>query len=276
MHRCQYCVIALCAAVVVLDDASRGIGLAESNVEQGQIAATYRVDLTAFNLGEFNLTAKLQGPAYKLQAQGRFSFITGLIYRASGRTTSTGKLSKVGAEPASFTVNYKGGDKKEERRISFADGAVEQVSIIPPKKDNPHRVPITEAQLQHVLDPLTAAFLSVRSDETSSDLDVCKQTIPVFDGRQRFDLILTPKRSETVEDDAPANLSGQVAVCRVKFVPIAGHRPDHPGVKFMTETDDIEVWLVSPPGTDRYIPYKIFVPTALGGGRATLTEIQVR
>ena len=110
---------------------------AEETTQRTQIAATYRVDLAAFNLGDFHLTAKLKGPAYELMAQGRFSLISGMIYRASGRTTSTGKLSKAGVEPSRFTVTYKGGKKKEERRISFVNGAVDQVSIVPPKKQNP-------------------------------------------------------------------------------------------------------------------------------------------
>ena len=171
------------------------LGLAEETPGRAQIAATYRVDLAAFNLGDFHFTAKLEGPAYELQAQGRFSLISGMIYRASGRTTSTGNLSKLGAEPSRFAVTYKGGKKKEERRISFVNGAVDQVSILPHKKQNPRNVPVTADQLEQVLDPLTAAFLSVRSNGSLSYLDICRQTVPVFDGKQRFDIILTPKPS---------------------------------------------------------------------------------
>ena len=145
-------------------------------------------------------------------------------------------MSKLSAEPSRFTVTYKGGKKKEERRISFVDGAVDQVSIVPPKKQNPRSVPVTANQLENVLDPLTAAFLSVRSNGSRNYLDICQQTVPVFDGRQRFDIILTPKRSERVDENVPTGLSGPFAVCRVKFVPIGGYRPDHPGIKFMTQT----------------------------------------
>jgi len=274
MNKRRVCVIAL-GALLGLCSSLCGLGFAEETDERIQIAATYRVDLAAFNLGEFHLTAKLKGPAYELKAQGRFSLISGMIYRASGRTESTGKLSKVGAEPSRFTVTYKGGSKKEERRLSFVDGAVDQVSIVPRKKPNPRSVPITTAQLEHVLDPLTAAFLSVRSNGSLSHLNICQQTLPVFDGKQRFDIILTPKRSERLEENAPTGLSGPLAVCRVKFVPVGGYRPDHPGIKFMTQTDDIEVWLVSLPRTDLYIPYRIVVPTTWGSGLITLSEIKL-
>ena len=274
MNKRRVAVIVL--AALWLCGSLRDLGLAEETVERAQIAATYRVDLAAFNLGDFHLTAKLKGPAYELMAQGRFSLITGLIYRASGKTTSTGKLSKVGVKPSRFTVTYKGGSKKEERRLSFVDGAVDQVSIVPRKRPNPRNVPIAKDQLEHVLDPLTAAFLSVRSKGSPSDLNICQQTVPVFDGKQRFDIILTPKRAERLEENAPPGLSGPLAVCRVKFVPIGGYRPDHPGIKFMTQTDDIEVWLVSLPRTDLYMPYRIVVPTTWGSGLITLSEIKLR
>jgi hypothetical protein len=274
MIRRRLAVIAL-GALLGFCSSLRDLGLAEETSGRGQITATYRVDLAAFNLGYFHLSAKLKGQAYELQAQGRFSLITGMLYRASGRTTSTGKLSRVGAIPSRFTVNYKGGSKKEERRLSFVDGAVDKVSIVPRKKRNPRSVPVTADQLEHVLDPLTAAFLSVRYNGSLSYLNICRQTVPVFDGKQRFDIILTPKRSESAEESAPSGLSGPLAVCRVKFVPIGGYRPDHPGIKFMTQTDDIEVWLVSVPRTSLYIPYRIVVPTAWGSGLITLSEIKL-
>jgi hypothetical protein len=250
-----------------------GVGLAQPSSDRCQIEATYRVDLAAFNLGDFHLTAKLKGANYTLKAQGEFSFITSMIYRASGKTTSSGRLSKLGAEPSRFTVNYKGGGKKEERRLSFVDGAVDEVSIVPKKRQNPRNVPISAGQLERVLDPLTAAFLSVRSNGSAGPLDVCQQTVPVFDGKQRFDIVLSPKRLESANADAPAGLSGPMPVCRVKFVPIGGYRPDHPGIKFMAQTDEIEVWLFPIPRTNLNFPYRIAVPTTLGSGVITLREI---
>jgi Protein of unknown function (DUF3108) len=209
-----------------------------------------------------------------MQGEGKFSLLAGLLYKASGTTTSTGKMTKMGPEPSRFTVSFKGGDKKEVRRLRFADGAVSKVSITPRKKLNPRHVPVTEEQLANVLDPLTAAFLSARSNGQRGDLDVCHQTVPVFDGRQRYDIVLTPKRIDGVTK-GPADLSGPVAVCKVKFMPIGGYRPDNPGIKFMTENEQIEVWLVSLPRTPLYVPYQIFVPTAWGRGSVTLTDIKI-
>jgi hypothetical protein len=42
----------------------------------------------------------------------------------------------------------------------------------------------------------------------------------------------------------------------------------------MSQTDKIEVWLVSLPGTDMYLQYRIVQPTVVGYGSATLTSFQ--
>jgi hypothetical protein len=239
--------------------------------------ATYDAGLAGMSLGTFKVIATFDGGAYQMAADGRFSLLAGLLYSATGKTTSRGTLNGAAAQPAAFTLDYDGGKKREQRRMRFDHGAVSDVDIVPrKKKKNPRDVPVSAEQLKDVLDPLTAAFLSVRSDAPAGDPEVCDQTIPVFDGKQRFDLVLTPKRSERLGDGAPHGLDGAVAVCRVRYKPISGHRPDHPGVQFMTKTDEIEAWLVPVPRTDLYVPYKILVPTGWGGGSVTLTGLKAK
>jgi len=257
-------------ALLVFCAPSRDPGWAEQTPAGAQILATYQVDLAGFSLGEFHLAIALEGLNYEIKGKGRFSLLAGALYRGAGNAASTGTLTKAGPQPSSFTVSYKGGGKKERRRMSFADGAVSQVSIIPRKKPSRRRVPVTNDQLEDVLDPLSAAFLNVRHDNP-----VCDNTLPVFDGRLRFDIVLTPKRADTLPKEAPTDLSGPAAVCEVKFVPIAGHKPDNPGLKFMSETEQIEVWLVPLPRTAMYLPYWIGLPTPIGRGSATLTEIKI-
>ncbi len=269
--------VAFLALVPFLFLAGMDEGSGEDRPAKGRVEATYRVDWAGMNLGEFRLNAEFKGSAYEMKAQGEFSVLAGLVYRATGTTTSTGKMTRLGPEPSRYTLTFKGGDKKETRRMDFnGDGAI-KVSITPKKKQNPlKRVPVTKEQLEDALDPLTAAFLYTRYNGPRGDLKVCHQTVPVFDGQQRFDIVLTPKRADRLDaSKGPIGLSGPVAVCKVKFKPISGYRPDHPGIKFMSETEEIEVWLVSLPRTPLYVPYQIFVPTAWGRGVATLTEIKM-
>ena len=107
---------------------------------------------------------------------------------------------------------------------------------------------------------MTAAFLYARSENLNGDLKVCDQTVPVFDGEQRFDLILKPRRTAKLDKNAST----------------AGDRPDNPGIKLMSETNDIEVWFVSLLGTEMYVPYHIVLPTLVGYGSATSTSFKIQ
>jgi hypothetical protein len=269
------CPIALAALLGALGPWTAG-SLAEDRPAQTELRATYRVDLAALNLGEFHVNASFNGPTYEMRAKGKFSLITGILYRASGKTMSKGQWLKGAPQPAKFMVSFEDGKKKEARELRFADGAVREIDIVPNKKQNPRRrVPVTQEQLEHVLDPLTAAFLSAHSDGPPGDLAVCNQTVPVFDGKQRYDIILKPKRPDVVGDDAPPALAGPVAVCQVRYVPISGYKLNHAGIKYVAENEDIEVWLAPVPRTALYIPYRVVMPTAWGTGAVTLTEMEL-
>ena len=241
-----------------------------------RITAVYRVDLAGFNLGDFRLTTQFRGADYEMRGEGRFSVLQGLIFEWRGTTASKGKFLGTGPEPAMYALNFQGGAKSQQLRMTFDGGAVTQISRVPRKKPNPHVIPITKEQLMGVLDPMTAAFLYARSANPNGDIKVCEQTIPVFDGEARFNLILKPKRTVKLQKNSSTGYSGFAAVCRVKFIPISGYRPDNPGIKLMSETNEIEVWLVSLPGTEMYVPYRIVLPTLVGYGSATSTSFHIQ
>jgi hypothetical protein len=254
---------------------SSGVFAEDAHPEATQIIASYRIYFAGFHFGDVSLTMALKGSEYQMNGEGRFSVLGGLIYDWHGTTTSSGKIAETGPKPSIYTLSYSGGHKHADLRISFSDGAVSQILLSPRKHPNPRDIPVTKEQLRGVLDPMTGAFLRARPDLSNADLKVCDETIPVFDGERRFDLMLTPKRRVQVESETPNGYSGFAAVCGVKFVPVSGYRPDNSATKYMAHTDEIEVWLVPLPATVFYMPYRISVPTGFGSGSAELTSFQV-
>jgi uncharacterized protein DUF3108 len=254
-----------------------GEALAE-DVGQGatQITATYGVYWAGLHFGDVRLIITVQNSDYQMKGDGRFSVLGGWIYEWRGDTTSAGKLSSSVPKPSLYTLSYSGGDNHGDVRISFAGGAVSDVSISPKKRPNPKNIPVTKDQLRGVLDPMTGAFIRARPNLSDADLKVCDDTIPAFDGKLRFDIVLVPKQQRRVESKIPNGYSGLAAVCGVKFVPISGFRPDDRGIKFMSShSDAIEVWLVRVPSTVLYLPYRISIPTAFGSGSAEMLSLRV-
>ena len=92
MSRGRVAVLAL--GVLLLCGAPYEFCAAREAAKRVQLAATYRVEFGAFNLGDFHLTATLAEPKYELKAKGKFSFISGMVYRASGQNGNHGKTFK--------------------------------------------------------------------------------------------------------------------------------------------------------------------------------------
>ncbi len=161
-----------------------------------RIVAIYRVDLGSFNLGDFRVTTTFRGDGYEMRGEGRFSILEGLVYDWRGSSASAGRVTPDGPEPSMYALNYTDGGKRgEQLRMTFDDGAVRNISIQPRTRALPGTIPVTREQLEGVLDPLSGAFLTARSANPNGDLSVCNQMLPVFDGKQRFDLVLKPKKA---------------------------------------------------------------------------------
>jgi hypothetical protein len=241
-----------------------------------RIVAVYRVDIGNFNLGEFKLTTTFRGDDYEMRGEGRFKVLEGLIYEWRGVTASYGRVTDTGPEPTMYAFNYADSAKAAERlRMTFDGRAVTDVSIIPKDRPLPRTIPVTREQLEGVLDPMSGAFLTAQSDNPNGDLSVCNKTLPVFDGRQRYDLVVSPKRAVTVKRTTPRGYGGPAVICRVKFIPIAGYQPDNPAIRLMQQSNEIEVWLIPVRASNMYVPYRIVLPTPVGYGSAIVTSIQV-
>jgi hypothetical protein len=246
-----------------------------SRVPAMRIALGYRIDLDNFNLGNFRFTASLNGSDYRVQGAGHFSILGGLLYDLRTTTASSGKVTSTGPEPAAYMLSYAGGGDSGRLRMTFDSGAITTLSIIPRRERDAREIPVTKNQLAGVLDPIAAALFRARSNDPTGDLKVCDQTVPVFDGEWRYDLVLTPKRKAAVRKQATTGYASYAVVCKVRFKPISGYALDDPNIRVMSYTDDIEVWLVPLSGTDMYVPYHLRLPTDSGLLSVTSTALRV-
>jgi hypothetical protein len=120
---------------------------------------------------------------------------------------------------------------------------------------------VTAANRRSIVDPLTAMlFSSAAAGETLSQ-EVCRRTLPIFDGHQRYDLKLAFKRMDKVT--AEKGYAGPVVVCSVSYEPIAGHRASIPLVKYLSEGREMEMALAPIAGTRLLAPFRLSVVSML-------------
>ncbi|MEZ5817462.1 MAG: DUF3108 domain-containing protein [Hyphomicrobiaceae bacterium] len=240
---------------------------AEAEPWPSKVDATYRIAFNGFDIGTFEFRADTTGSSYAMRGDAQLSALLG-AFKWQGATRSSGTLTSSGPRPAGYTFDFSGIGKQGSIKLGFQHGNITSVSMQPPQPPTPDVVPVREAHLKAALDPLSAVLAISR---TSSG-NPCQRRIPVFDGKQRFDLVFSFLRQQAVAEARPSGQPSVALVCRVRFVPIAGHRMSEE-TKHMASTDGIEISLRPVPSASIYVPYQISVPTI--AGTATLTSERV-
>jgi hypothetical protein len=251
--------VCACAATVV-----------EANSDT--LRVTYGVSLVGLPIGIAHVTADLTPSRYSVDFRARLSGIASLVSNARGASTGTGAIVGGHVMPATFATTASSSKMTRTIRMALADNAVTGVEIAPPFDDNPDRIPLTEKDKRGIVDPVGAFVIPAPTDSGPTSPSACNRTIPIFDGWTRFDIKLSYVGQREVSTKGYA---GPVAICAARYVPIAGHRPDKPATKFMTENKDIEVWLAPVRGASVLLPFRVSVRTMIGIAVAEATEFSV-
>jgi len=242
-----------------------------------KLSAIYKIRFAGLNLGDFKVWSNVAGGKYSIQGQGKIKFLTGMIFEIKGGSSSSGRVSGKNSRPIpdAFSFTFTTKKKQGYLRMKFTNGAVAQVASQPPLRTHPDAIQVTAKHVNGVLDPLTALFFAVRATRPGDHGSVCDRNVAVYDGKYRFDLQLSHKKTVRVLKKGKTGYSGPAAICQVKFVPIAGHRHHESNMTFMSNTNDIEVWMIPLPQSNMYAPYHISVPTPYGTAQATARSFHV-
>ncbi|MFG1345257.1 DUF3108 domain-containing protein [Xanthobacter autotrophicus DSM 431] len=227
----------------------------------GRLNAKYTLTVGGVELGRGSIVVEAGDAAYEISGSARVTGVLRAVSSGKGVAAARGALSGSKMVPRVYALNAEADGKEETARLAMSGGAVKEMDVEPPLKPYPDRVPITPDALQNVLDPMSGAFVYVPGSADLLSSAACDRSVPVFDGRQRYDIALSYLRTEKVKAEG---YNGQAVVCSVRYNPVSGHRPTRYTVKYMMENKDIFVWLVPVAGTRLLAPFKISVATMIG------------
>ena len=228
---------------------------------QGRVEATYRATLAGIPIGSGSWIVDIGPKHYAGAATGRASGLVRVLVSGEGSSTVRGAVKQGRLIPATFVSNIHSSESYDTR-MEMSGGNVKALKNDPPLLESPDRVPLTDTHRRGVLDPMTALMIAVPGTGEVVSGEACHAKLPIFDGRQRFDLALSFKRMEGVETEK--GYRGPAVVCSASYVPIAGHRPGRYVIRYLQETRDIEIWLAPIAGTRVLIPYRVSIPTLFG------------
>ncbi|MBS7590457.1 DUF3108 domain-containing protein [Ancylobacter defluvii] len=238
----------------------------------GKLEARYKLSLAGLELGRAAFLLEVDDGSYTASGSARLTGVVQAVSSGKGSAGARGAVQRDGLMPRSFAMEAETDRKAEAIRLSLAGGNVTDTKVEPPVPAAADRVPVSDKDKRGVLDPMTAAlFLAPGSGDLMAPKN-CERLLPIYDGRQRYDLDLSFERVDQVK--AEKGYAGPALVCRISYKPVAGHRANRTSVKYMTRNKDMYVWLAPVAGTRVLAPFRASVATAIGVAQIEAVSFQ--
>jgi hypothetical protein len=239
-----------------------GISPASPAGAQGRLEANYTASLAGLLVGSGGLVVDVGARDYHASGTGRVDGLAQMLSTSQGAVAAQGRINRDRLSPALYQASVSANKFDYDVRMVLQSGNVKDLVAEPPLVPAPDRVPITDSHRRGVLDPASAVLMPVAGTGDILGPAACDRTLPIFDGHQRFNVVLKFRRMESVK--AEVGYAGPVVVCNAIYQPVAGHRPGRYAIKYMQEQTDIEVWLAPIAGTRLLAPFRLTVPTMVG------------
>ncbi|WP_208974980.1 DUF3108 domain-containing protein [Pseudovibrio exalbescens] len=233
-----------------------------SHAKTEQVGGIYDISIAGFTVGRGTLSLVLQGSAYSAKVGMEPAGIGTLFSTGKGGAEATGWLRGSRVLPSRYTMASTAANRDFFVNLRQGSGHIRKAEVIPQFKPSKTRIKMTNRHKRNAVDPLSAAVIPVNSRSKVLDKSVCDRKLPIYDGWTRFDVELEYKTTKTVSG---RGYEGAVVVCKVKWTPVAGHRPERKNVKMLAAARDMEAWFAPVGSSSRVlIPYRISIPTSTG------------
>ncbi len=225
-----------------------------------RLDAHYAIKVARITVGKSEMLVTIGDAAFTSAASGQASGMLRILASGEGALRTTGAVVDGALVPASFILTTTSDKERDAVKMTIDGGNVKDLTA-QTSAPAEERVPVTEADRKGIVDPLTALLIRAEATGDVVAADACKRTLPIFDGRRRFDLALSFKRIEAVK---ATGYAGPAVVCAVALRPIAGHRRDSKLLKYLTDGRDIELVFAPIAGTRLLAPFRLSIISMLG------------
>jgi hypothetical protein len=239
-------------------------------------ATTVRAKYTIFYLGlpvgDIETVKTFGVSTYQSSVDARVAGIATVVSNFKMNMKSNGIIRKNVVQPNNFAAEETGSGEIQTMRMTLVGGSVKSAEIIPPVKDLDQRVPLLDEHKRDIVDPASTLIMTVPSGQDPLGPSACNRTFRMFDGFSRSDIALEFVKTEDVNT---SGYKGKVAVCSVRYLPIAGHKPAATMTKFMQSNAGIEMRLAPIPDTQQLLMVSATIPLPVGTASLQIEELQI-
>lgn len=236
-----------------------GFSTGAAQAATSSLRVVYAVRITGVRVGTATLLATLEDGRYVAQLQGRSSVFGRLVSQGSGEALARGAFGGTLPVPTSFDLNLDDEGEANIVRMRLSGGDVQELSVDPEPDEREDRIELTGQHQRDVVDPVSAFLMPVETAADATQPQACNRTIPVLDGRQRFDLALSFVRAQEI-----ASGNGTAIVCNMRYRPIAGHRANRRVNTRLAENPNMFIWLTQIGDSTVMAPTRMSIQLGIG------------
>lgn len=227
---------------------------AGAGAEDYRYDTSYSVALGILPIARMTFQTEVVSDRYTISGQFHSSGLVDIVREVAAKSTVSGTLAGGRMLPRRYALDYKSGKRTSTYEVEFSGGNVVETRVRPERPKPGSWVPVKASDLKAVLDPIGALLIP-------GDADVCGQTLPVYDGESRMDLVLSPNRSSRF---TAGNARGEAIVCSVRYVPKSGYRKGRKDIEYLKSVTGMEIWFAKTATLKLYAPVYAKIPTRYG------------
>lgn len=241
------------------------VPVAASAVAADRVAMRFEVyGLMGLRVLTLRTQFERNGDRYVVTADYATTGVAGLIIEQSTHAAARGRLTPGSAIPEAFRNRTRRNGVDRHSQVDYGpDGTVRGSSNPPPSN------PVPSDEVRGTVDNLTAYL---RIERQLAVTRSCALSVPVFDGRHRYDLVFTGGRQEVLKQEAGQRFEGETIACNMaRYNRLVDEAEREEGARQGT------LWYAAlVPGGDALIPVRMRLRTQIGTVDAYLAELHGR
>jgi hypothetical protein len=257
------------------------LSLSAAPARAAESAAARTVDLTydaylgGLHIFTFDVDMTLQPGGYRVSAEGATQGMIGWLYQWQTKLAAEGLDRNGRIEPQRYVADSNWQSNQRMVNLGFGENGRYDLQQTPPPEPDPDiEGELPESLPDGTVDPLSLAVAATRALEESGR---CDQTLPVFDGRRRYDLTLKHVDQATLPPSEYSIYQGPAVRCSFSMKRISGFRKSFKTKRQVDDKSSAPTIWVAPIREDLPpLPVRYDGAIALGNIVIHLTKAQMR
>jgi hypothetical protein len=243
-----------------------------------QPGSTLQMAMTLYaggvTLGKVDLNTTIRGDQYHTVSNLQTGGVVNAFWQSEIQATSTGTVAPKNFHPALYDSFYTGrSDKKQEVSLTYDANGPVRLYAEPPYSTTGYEV--SPEQQKATFDPLSTITYLLSGFGTDAS-NPCGITLPVFDGRRRYNIEVTKVKDTMVSMDNGL-YKGKALLCQIKYRQLAGFKPKV--IKEGASFPVINAWVVTFPsavtGRNYTVPLRVWADTSYGVMAGVATSLKI-